>query len=387
MPRHPEASHTTDGLRSSVFEAIARKVADHEGEIFPLHVGDTWMEPHPAARAEAQRTEDHPLLHTYAHPHGEPALLDAIAERLSERGGRPVGRSEVQVTEGATGGLSVVCQTLLDPGDEVLIPAPFWPLIPGIVASRGAVPVQVPFWTELGDEAFDPEAALEERVTERTVALYLNSPNNPTGRILGEQEVAAVARVAGRHDLWVVSDEAYEEIWFQGDRPEPVWAREDLRDRTIATHTFSKGYGMAGARIGWSHGPAEVMARVRAVFTHQAYCAPRPMQYAALGALREAGEWVAGARRRYARAAEMCAESLERPVPEAGTFLFFPLDRWIEPGRDVLPFFERCLVEAGVLLTPGVVSGADYERWARLCFTSVSPRDLERSLERLSAAL
>ena len=111
------------------------------------------------------------------------------------------------MVSGATAGLSVICQTILDPGDEILVPEPFWPLINGLITSRGGVPVQVPFYTE---PDLDVEALLEPHITPRTVAVYANSPSNPTGRILREKEAEGLARLAERHDLWVLSDDAYE---------------------------------------------------------------------------------------------------------------------------------------------------------------------------------
>jgi len=383
MPRYPAYSPTSEGLRSSLYDQLARRARRHEGPLFPLHVGDTWREPPPAARAEAQRTADHPMMHTYAHPHGEPALLRAIQERLNARSPVPVERHQIQVVSGATAGLSVICQTILDPGDEILVPEPFWPLINGLITSRGGVPVQVPFYTE---PDLDVEAMLEPHVTPRTVAVYANSPSNPTGRILREAQAEALGRLAERHDLWVLSDEAYEDLWFGEEPPLTLWAREDLRERTIAIHTFSKAYGLAGARVGYLHGPAEIVGRIRAVFTHQVYCAPRPMQFAALAALNEGADWLAEARTLYAEAARTAAVALGQPVPEAGTFLFFDLGPWLEGGDDPLPLLER-FVEAGVLVAPGAISGMHYERWARLCYTAVPPDQLEEAMGRMRGVL
>src|SRR6185295_2449148 len=137
-----------------------------------------------------------PGMHRYAAPQGIPALLDAIVERVRERTGVPTERDNVLVTTGATGGLGAVAGALLAPGDEVLLLAPHWPLITGIVQSFHGVPVEVPFF----GVADSPETAVEvarERLTERTVALYLNTPSNPTGRLIPRswnQPAGGVAR-------------------------------------------------------------------------------------------------------------------------------------------------------------------------------------------------
>jgi N-succinyldiaminopimelate aminotransferase len=374
-------SPTTADLTDAVFSALTLKARQHRGPLYRLSVGDTWMEPHPAAQAQSLHTDDWPLLHAYAPPHGEPVLLDALAARLRGRSPFPISRDAIQVVSGATVGLSLSCQTVLDPGDEVVIPAPFWPLIPGIVASRGGVPVQVAWWTRLDESGFDAEAALEAAVTERTAAIYVNAPHNPTGRILRQAEADAIARVATRHDLWVLADEVYEDLWYGAQPPVPIWTREDLRDRTLATHSLSKAYAMAGARVGYTHGPPDAMRALRAVQTHQVYCAPRPMQVAAARALRQANDWLVAARQAHGEAGRKAARELGLPAPEAGTFLFLDAKAWLE-GGSLVPFLERCL-EAGVLLTPGSACGKDYASWVRLCFTNVAPPALERALERL----
>lgn len=385
MPRHPHTAASASGLSDAVFSRLAARARELPGPIYPLHVGDTYLEPLEAARAESQRTVDTPRLHNYAPVQGEPALLDAVVEHLERRGGCFVPREHVQVVSGATSGLSVVAEALLDPGDEVLLPAPFWPLIRGIVHKRGARAVEVPFFDRIDDPNFDAEAALEAAVTERTAAIYVNTPHNPTGRILPDPIVAAIARVAERHQLWILADEVYEELYF-GAPPTPVWARADYQTRCVAVHSMSKGYGLAGSRVGWAHGPAAAMKAIRGVQTFATYCAPRPLQLGAARALREGAGWLSDARRAYEQAATMTAQALGIPKPDGGTFVFIDASAHLRQGEDIVGLLERCLA-AGVLLTPGAASGKDYGTWVRLCFTSVPPEDLAQALERLAPIL
>ncbi|MFO0757654.1 MAG: pyridoxal phosphate-dependent aminotransferase [Byssovorax sp.] len=385
MPRHPLTSDSADSLSDRVYSVLVQKARGLPGPIYPLHVGDTYREPLVAARAESQRSEHHPRLHNYAPVQGEPALLDAIVERLEARSGRSIDRELVQVTAGATSGFSVAAAGLLDPGDEVILLSPYWPLIRGIFASRGARAVEVPFWTRLGEPGFDPVAAVAEAITPRTTALYINSPNNPSGRVLDPGAAAALGRLAAAHDLWVLSDEAYDELCYV-DRAPPLWSLPELADRTVAAHTLSKSYGLAGARIGWLHGPASAMRVLRGVQTFQAYCAPRPMQLGAVRALREGDAWIEEARRLYAEAGKRAAETVGVPAPEGGTFLFFDASPYLRDGEPLLGFLERCLA-AGVLLTPGSASGQHFARWARLCFTAVPPAELDDALRRLAGVL
>jgi len=367
-----------------VYSTLAERAKAKNAKIFPLHVGDTYRDPIVAARAEQQHSADHEGLHQYAPVQGEPELIEAFAEFAAHRHGASLDPACLQVMSGSTAGLNVVAQTLLEPGDEVLLPSPFWPLSRGVIATKGAKPVEVPFHMRLDDPAFDPERELERQVNERTVALYLNTPNNPTGKILPPSVIEAALQVAARHDLWVWCDEAYEELYFTEEAPRAVWTYPSARKRSIVFHTLSKTYGYAGARVGFTHGPPEVMNAVRGMQTFQTYCAPRPMQFGAIHALREGSEWVAESRRLYREAGRKAASALGVAAPEGGTFLFADVSELLAPGDESsMPFLERC-ADRGVLLTPGASCGRHFARSVRLCFTAVPPAQLDEALEVLA---
>ncbi|HSN14998.1 MAG TPA: pyridoxal phosphate-dependent aminotransferase [Anaeromyxobacteraceae bacterium] len=385
MARYPRVSPTTSTLSAGVYSAFVERARSRKDRVYALQVGDTWRDPPACAQAEAQRTADRPRLHAYAPVQGEPVLLDAIQARLRQRHGESLDRESIQVMVGATAGLAVVVNAVIDPGDEVLVLAPFWPLIRGIVAARGATPVQVPFFDRLGAPGFDPEAAVERALTPRTVAIYVNTPNNPTGRVLPADVVAALARIARRHDLWVLSDDVYEDLAYVDPGP-PVWTHPDLRDRTFSMHSFSKSHALAGARVGWAHGPAAAMRAVRGAQTFLTYSAPTPFQFAAARALAEGDEWLRETRALYAGAGRRAARALGLPDPEAGAFLFFDAAPFFRPGETLDGFLERCF-DAGVLLTPGSSAGADYPTFVRLCFTAVPPDDLDEALARVRGVL
>lgn len=384
MPQFPKISEHALSVSHRVYSDLEQRARKAKREIFPLHVGDTYREPLDAARAERQLSREHPGLHAYAPVQGEPSLIDAFIAYVEARHGESLKRELVQVMSGATAGLSVVCQVLLEAGDEVLLPSPFWPLSRGIIATKGAVPVQVPFYTRLDEPGFDPEALLESAVTERTVALYINTPNNPSGRALSHATIDAMLRVAKRHRLWVLCDEAYEEIYYEQEPPDAVWKRADIRDQAIAFHTLSKSYGLAGARVGFTHGPPSVMGAIAGMQTFHTYCAPRPMQIGAVQALRHGNDWVEESRSLYREAGYRAADALGVPRPQGGTFLFLDVSRYSSPGaEDCSGFLERCADE-GVLLTPGRSCGTDYPTWVRLCFTSVPPAQLALALAKLA---
>lgn len=375
------------GLSDRVFSDLVARAKERGGRIHPLHVGDTYLEPPPFARAESQLVSSTARLHNYGSVHGEPRLLAAIRAHLERVAGLDIPEHAIQVTSGGTSGLSVVCSTLLSPGDEVILPAPFWPLIRGIVASRGGVAVEVPLFSELDRPEFDVTTALEAALTPKTVALYINTPNNPTGRVLTSQEVDAMLAFAVKHNLWVITDEAYEELWYANEKPSPVWARSEIRDRAIAAHTLSKGFAMAGARVGFVHGPPEFIAQMRGIQTFNVYSAARPMQLAAANALERGREWADHVRLLYRDAAWKAADTLRLPRPSGGTFLFFDTKAYTNAdATSSMPFLLRCLDE-GVLLTPGSASGHAYDRYARLCYTCVPPAELDEALLAIERAM
>ena len=199
----------------SPFEARARERSD---PVFALHVGDTWRPPFEGARAEDLKVDEIAGLHNYTDTQGLPPLVDALCEKLRARNGLACERDQLLVGAGATGVLACAVGSVVDPGDEVLILAPFWPLIRGIVQAFRGVPVEVPFY----DRIFDLEealAALEERISERTVALYVSTPSNPTGRVLPGDWLEAFAEFARRRDLWLLSDEVYEDYRWPPSAP------------------------------------------------------------------------------------------------------------------------------------------------------------------------
>lgn len=375
------------GLSDAVFSRLAARARARGGKVFPLHVGDTYLEPFEGARAEAILTADHPRLHNYAPVQGEPALLDAILAHLTRRAGVTPDRELVQVVSGATAGVAVVVDALLAPGDELLLLSPFWPLVRGTTQRRGARAIEVPFWDRLDalGEASEIEAHLERFVTPQTSAIYVNTPHNPTGHVLAKRHLDAIAAIAARHDLWVISDEVYEELWFD-EEPRSAWTHPGLRPRAVVVHSVSKAYGLAGARVGFVHGPEAAMQAIRGVQTFMTYCAPRPFQLAAARVLNDGRDWIAQTRAHYRELAARTAEALSVPRPAGGTFLFVDTRGRRRDGESAMGLLERC-VDRGVLLTPGTASGRDYEDWVRVCFTTLPPEELAQALHLLREVL
>jgi N-succinyldiaminopimelate aminotransferase len=387
MPRYPALSSAHHGLSSRVYTSLLSLAQTHAEEVFTLNVGDTYRLPPAPARVEALARDDAPSLYNYAAVQGDPELLDAVVADLQRRG-RAVPRALIQVTAGATSGLDIACRSLLSPGDEVIVLAPFWPLIRGIVSATGATPIELPFFTELQKPGFDLHAALASVLSPRTVALYVNHPHNPTGVVLRSDELSVLADFVSSHGLWLLSDEAYERLHYSAEAPAALWTHPDLRERTLVAHTFSKTFGMAGTRVGFVHGPERLMDAISGLQTFATYCAPRLSQKLVARALdsSESESWLGASRALYAEAARLTAEALSTAPPESGTFAIFDTRPFLRKGESAAELLARC-AKRGVVLTPGAATGAAYDDYARLCFTAIAPERLARALAILKPEL
>ena len=361
MPRGGFAP-TVREIPGAVYSPFAGRVPASGSLPVPLHVGDTWLPPCPGTRMQDLLAAEYPDMHRYGPTAGIPALSDALVEKLRARNGLACERDGVLVAAGATSALANAVGALAAPGEEVLILAPFWPLIRGIVQSFRATPVEVPFWDRVHSQE-EALAAVRERITERSVALYVSTPSNPTGRILPRPWLEALAELAREHDLWLIADEVYEDYVYEGEH---FSVGAVAPERTLSVFSFSKSYGMAGNRVGYLAGPPELVHEAHKVGTHTAYHAPVAGQLAAFRALDLGAGWIENARAVYRKAGAEAAEALGVPAPQGSTFLFIDVaDRLDERG--MLGFLEDCF-EQGVLVAPGSSSGTDYATWVRLCY-------------------
>ncbi len=355
-------------------------MATHEGEIFPLHVGDTWRQAPQGARPE-ELPRGIPGINRYTDVHGLAELRDAIAERMRSRTGANLSRRNVLVTGGATAGLMAAVGALVSPGEEVLLLSPRWPLIEGHVLMAGATPVEVPLL--LGD--LSPARVVEtldEHLTEKTVALYVNTPSNPTGRLIPRPSLSALLDWAERRDVWILEDDVYEDYAYAGEH---VSTLALASGRTIAAHSLSKAYGLAGARCGWLAAPENVLEEIVKLSAHTVYSAPTASQHAALRILAGAGDvWVEEARAEYAATGTEAARRLGVPPPEGGSFLFVDVAHALD-ARGLPGLLEGCADE-GLFLAPGPSFGP-FPTHVRICFTAVPPEKALRGVDILASML
>jgi aspartate aminotransferase len=337
------------------------------------------------AQAGVQAIQDG---HTrYNPPAGVWALRQAIAQDAGRRHGIEVRPSQVVVGPGTKPALFFPTLALVRPGDEVIYPDPGFPTYAAMIGVAGGVPVPVPLREE-ADFAFDL-AVFDQVVSDRTRLIVLNSPSNPTGGVLSMEVLAHIAAAAQRHDIWVLSDEIYSRLAFDG-RPVPsIASLPGMAERTVICDGFSKTYAMTGWRLGFGIMPEPLAERVALLLTHSIGCTATFTQYAGLEALTgpqdQVDAVVAEYRRRRDRlvAGLNAIPSISCRVPQ-GAFYAFP--NVTAFGRTSAWLADYLLEEAGVAVLPGTAFGDAGEGYLRLCFAS-SMENIERALERISTAL
>jgi len=380
MPNCPRVTEAASAVSGDVYSRV--KPAAAPADRIPLHVGDTWMEPAVGCRMQDLTVEAHPGLHRYSAVPGLPRLRQAVARHHAGRAGIETDSSKVLITAGATAGLAAAVGALVSPGESVLLAAPYWPLIAGSLRAFNAHPVDVPLMTDC-ESAEDAVARFEAARTASTVAVYWNTPHNPTGRLIPRDWLEALVAWARERDLWILADDVYEDYVYAGEH---VYTRSLAPERTISVHSFSKSYGMAGNRCGYLVGPEDAIAAIRRIMTNINYSACTASQIAAQNALGEAGQaWVAEARNRYAEIGAWAAERLNLPTPTGSTFLFMDVSHALSgEGPDGgLTALLQTLADDGVIVAPGPSFGP-YPNHIRLCFTATEPARTREGIERLA---
>ncbi len=310
--------------------------------------------------------------------------LSANLERLYGLAYDPA--SEIVVTVGASEALAAAMASIVDPGDEVILHEPSYVAYLPAVLFNGGVPVLVPTRPDDGWQLY-PEA-VEAAITPRTKVLFMGYPCNPTGAVLTPETLRALADIARRHDLLVVSDEIYDRLVYGGHRHEPISSLPGMRDRTILLGGFSKAYAMTGWRVGYACAPSDLLEGIVKVHQYEIMSAPTTAQDAALVALQTAEPDVVRMVAEYDRRRRMFVEGLNRiglpTVEPRGAFYAFPD---ITPsGLTSEQFSERLLFEQKVAVIPGSAFGPSGEGHVRATLAT-SFEDLGEALVRIEQFL
>lgn len=302
---------------------------------------------------------------------GTPDLRRQIAAAVSAESGIKLDPElEIIVTEGGMAGLYLSLRTLLNPGDEVLLPRPSWTNYEAQIALAGGRLVSVPMSRETGFTP-DPEA-IEARITPRTKLLILNSPANPTGAVCDLPLLERIAALAVRHDFLVISDEVYKHMIWDGAQHVSIASLPDMFRRTITINSFSKTYAMTGWRIGYTFGPAEVISRMT-VMQEDVYSCPNSLSQAgALAALQHDSCMLPmlaafDERRRILTEALSDIDGLSFVPPRGAFYLFLDISRTGLASDD---FALRLLREGGVCLVPGTAFGPEGEGYLRISYAA-----------------
>jgi arginine:pyruvate transaminase len=369
--RYAAVTERLQGLAGARWELHARARAMRAAgrEVIELTIGEPDA-PAPAALVDLAAQAMRAGRTGYSNGRGEPGLVAALAERYSARRRRPFGPENVICLPGTQTALYAALMGMAGPGDAVLMGEPAYATYEGLVAATGAEVVPVPLRPARGFR-LDP-ADVAARITPQTRVLFLNTPHNPTGAVLRRDDLAALGALARAHDLWILSDEVYEDLVFPGAEFASPLDDPALAERTVAASSISKSHAAPGFRSGWLVGPADFCTRLlplaeTMLFGNQPFIADMTE-----AAVRQGSPVAAGMAERCARRARLVRAHLHgrgglaASDPEAGMFSLVDVRA---TGLSGHAFATRLLEERGVAVMPGESFGPSLAGWLRLSLT------------------
>jgi aspartate/methionine/tyrosine aminotransferase len=323
-----------------------------------------------ALAAAARAGETH-----YPDQRGTLAVRQTLIEKLARENGIRCEPDDIVLANGGTHALFLAFQALLSAGDEVLVLAPHWMAIPKLVGfAAGATYRTLPLYLDLLEGTLDVAgltSRLRAAIGPQTRGIYLNSPNNPTGAVLTREQLGAIAQVAIERDLWVISDEAYEHLVFDGARHVSIASLPGMAERTLSVYTFSKSYAMTGWRIGYMVAPPALRAVLGPLLafytTHGVFPS---VQSAARAAVTGPQDVVGAMRRAYQERRDVLLEGLAGqsairvPTPRGAFYAFANVGAALN-GRDIWALVDEWL-GLGVAVLPGTAFGPEFRDWVRL---------------------
>lgn len=319
----------------------------------------------------------------YNPPDGLPRLREGIATDAGVRRGISIRPGQVVVGPGAKPGLFFTTLALIDPGDEVIYPDPGFPTYNDMIRVAGGVPIAVPLLEE-NNFSFDLKA-FDDHLSEKTKLIVLNSPANPTGGVMPISDLEHIATAAIGRDCWVLSDEIYARMTYDGFQAPSIASLPGMMERTIIVDGFSKTYAMTGWRLGYGIMPEALAERVTLLLTHSVGCTATFTQMAGIEALTSSQEMAEAVVLDYQHRRDRIVTGLNQipgircQLPQ-GAFYAFPNITALGISSDQLA--RRLLDEAGVAVLPGTDFGKHGEGYLRLCYAT-SPKNIDRALERI----
>ena len=377
--RYAAITDRLDGLAGAKWavHALAREMAADGQDIIELTIGEPDV-PTPAALIAAATAAMAAGRTGYSNGRGEPELTRALAARYTARRGRVIGADQVICLPGTQTTLFAVLTALLGPGDEVLVGDPMYATYAGLIAASGATMVPVPLRAEHGFRMQAKDVAA--RITQRSRVLFLNSPHNPTGAVLAGRDIAALAAIAVAQDLWILCDEVYEEMVFEGTIFASPLDDPALAERVIVASSISKSHAAPGFRSGWCVGPAEFCAKVLPLSETMLFGSQPFIADMTAVAVSAPSPVAAGMVERFQRRAGLIRDllhgraGLRVNTPEAGMFALVDISA---TGLSGEAFALTLLKDRQVAVMPGESFGAALTGWVRLSLTQSDARIVE----------
>ena len=385
-PFPPTARPQVLALRSSAIREVAN-AAMGRPDVLPFWFGESdRVTPQIIRDAAAEALREGRTF--YTHNLGRLDLREALSTYLTGLHATPIGVGRLSITNSGVSALMLAAEALISPGDRVVVVDPVWPNVAEIPKIMGARVATVAIQVRDGGFSLDLGRLLEA-LTPDTRALFLNSPNNPTGWTMTLEDRDAILDHCRRHGIWIVSDDVYERLYFGDARSAPSFLPVAApEDRLISSNTFSKAWRMTGWRLGWLVCPPALIERLGVLLEYNTSCAPDFIQSAAVTALNEGEPHVIELRTELLAARDRVLRGLnqlpgvEAPRPEGAMYAFFR----VQGCGDSLALAKRLVAEAGLGLAPGAAFGEDGEGWLRWCFAA-HPDKLDEGLRRLAAYL
>lgn len=371
----------------SAFEVLAKaKALERQGrEILHFEIGEPDFDTPEHIKEAAIKALKEGYTH-YCPAPGIPILREAIAEHISNTRKISVSPEEVVVTPGAKPIMFYGIMACVDPGDEVIYPNPGFPIYESVINFVGAKPIPVPLLEERGF-SFDMEV-FEKSITPKTRMIILNSPQNPTGGILLESDLKRIAEIARERDIWILSDEIYDQILYTG-RFVSITTLADIKDQTILLNGFSKTYAMTGWRLGYGVMPKKLAELVTRLIINCNSCTATFAQMAAFEALKGPQDSVSKMVAEFKQRRDLIVSGLNQipgiscQVPQGAFYVFPNVKSFQKPASQLADYL---LEEAGIAVLSGTAFGKYGEGYLRFSYAN-SRENIKKMLKRLEEAL
>jgi len=370
-----------------MFKLLAKlQSKERAGEkIYHFEIGDSDFPAHPHVIAAVKKALDEDKTH-YIDSTGLPEFKEAISQNIKQRlGFSPSFKQIVVMPSNAI--IDFVIRCVADPGDEIIYPDPGFSTYIAVTNYTGVKKVGVPLKESNGFH-IEPEE-IEKRITDKTKLIILNSPSNPTGAVLDKEAILKIALIAKKHNLYLLSDEIYSKVIYDGKKHYSPSESDQCQERTIILDGFAKGYSMPGFRLGYAIGPEPVMEKIGLLFQTIFSCFPPFIQYGGISALTENQDLIEQRTKMYQDLRDLIYGKLNLMPgifclkPEGSVYIFPDITK---TGMTSQQFAEFALEKANIALLPGTCFGEYGEGYVRLCYTR-KPEMIIEAMDKLQKAL